>query len=379
MKFTMTLHPNGLPPLESAKAWYLRTEGKKPWSEIQKRVKTVAGKRPGQRALENAVKRQGQLAGAEQFPALKYRNCGRKSELTEEAQRAIVDFVVKWRGKRFCTATYIIRELKLKVKKKTVHRVLNRAGFSWRPVPRKSKLSPKELEQRKAWVDAHLHWTRGRWAASFGLVLDGVTLTRAPKPLSGAQKHAAQSIKAMWVKAGEALDNDLHTHNRYGVQLGHKVPLWGGFTGDGRFTYRFWSDKPKLDSETWAQQIKTAVKVAAAGACVWHDNEKFLTQAEVYQEHGLTMATFPPNSGDLNPIENVWSELRKELARREFGDIDANRTLSAKQFRQRVAQILNSFQVPKPGQTESYLQKLVSGMPRRLAKCKANGYGNCGK
>ena len=30
-KYTMSLHPNGLSPLESAKAWYLRVEGKKPW------------------------------------------------------------------------------------------------------------------------------------------------------------------------------------------------------------------------------------------------------------------------------------------------------------------------------------------------------------
>ena len=379
MKYTMTLHPNGLSPLESAKAWYLRVEGKKPWSAVRKKVKTVAGKRPGRRALENAVKRQGQLARTEPFPKLNYANCGRKGDLTEEQRQSVVDFVTKWRSKRFCTAAYIIRELKLKVKKKTVHRALNKAGFTWRPVPRKSKLSPKELELRKAWVDARLRWTRERWAEEFGLVLDGVTLTRAPAPLSGKQKHAAQSITAMWYKEGEALDNDLHTHNRYGVQLGHKVPLWGGFTGDGQFTYKFWSEKPKLDQEIWAGQIKTAVKSAAAGPCIWHDNEKFLKQPEVYQEHGLKMVTFPPNSGDLNPIENVWSELRKHLAQREFGDVDANRAISAKQFRQRASQILNSFQVPKPGLTESYLQKLVSGMPRRLAKCKANNYGNCGK
>ena len=44
------------------------------------------------------------------------------------------------------------------------------------------------------------------------LVFDGVTLTKAPRKLSGRQKHAAQSIKAMWVKKGEAMDPDTHTH-----------------------------------------------------------------------------------------------------------------------------------------------------------------------
>ena len=139
------------------------------------------------------------------------------------------------------------------------------------------------------------------------------------------------------------------------------------------------SAMPKLSQDIWAGQIKGAVKAAASGRCIWHDNEGFLKQADVYRENGLTMVNFPPNSGDLNPIENVWSELRKELGVREFDDVGANRTLTSAQFRTRVAQILNSFQVPKPGQTKSYLQELIHGMPRRLALCKANGYGNSGK
>ena len=57
MKYTMAVHPKGLSPLESAKAWHLRKECKKPWSDIRREIKTVSGKRPGQKALEYAVKR----------------------------------------------------------------------------------------------------------------------------------------------------------------------------------------------------------------------------------------------------------------------------------------------------------------------------------
>ena len=142
---------------------------------------------------------------------------------------------------------------------------------------------------------------------------------------------------------------------------------------------KFWSDKPKLDEETWANAIGKHVKPAAGGRNVWHDNERFLKQPAVYKKHGLAMKLFPTNSGDLNPIENVWSELRKQLGKREMDDIDAGRTLTVPQFRARASQILHSFPVPKPGQSRSYLQKLMDGMPRRLAKCKANAYGNCGK
>ena len=61
------------------------------------------------------------------------------------------------------------------------------------------------------------------------------------------------------------------------------------------------------------------------------------------------------------------------------GMMDAGRVLSVPQFQQRVAQILNVWSVPKTGDTHSFLQKLVRGMPKRLAKCQQNRYGRCGK
>ena len=49
------------------------------------------------------------------------------------------------------------------------------------------------------------------------LIFGEVTLTKAPRKLSSRQKHAAQSIKAMWIKRGEAMDPEVHTYNRYSL------------------------------------------------------------------------------------------------------------------------------------------------------------------
>ena len=49
------------------------------------------------------------------------------------------------------------------------------------------------------------------------LIFDGVTLTKAPKNLDLRQKHAAQSIRHMWMKKTEKMDPTLHTHNRYSM------------------------------------------------------------------------------------------------------------------------------------------------------------------
>ena len=92
----------------------------------------------------------------------------------------------------------------------------------------------------------------------------------------------------------------------------------------------------------------------------------------------LELVRFPPNSGDLNPIETVWAELRKRLALREQEDLEAGRVLTLQQFRKRASQILASFGEDPKGEG-SFLLKLVRGMPGRLRKCKANNFGRCGK
>ena len=112
---------------------------------------------------------------------------------------------------------------------------------------------------------------------------------------------------------------------------------------------------------------------------MWFDNESFLKIDSKYHRNGLTAIRFPPNSGDLNPIETVWARLRKQLAEREFEDLKHDRIITTQQFKQRVAQILYSYSLKGPGEEYSYLEELVRGMPARLLKCRKNKYGPCGK
>ena len=93
----------------------------------------------------------------------------------------------------------------------------------------------------------------------------------------------------------------------------------------------------------------------------------------------MTAVRFPPSSGDLNPIENVWAKLRKDLAIREFEDLKNDKVITTLQFKQRCSQLLTSYGYVKPGKKYSYLENLIRGMPGRLLRCKENKYGNCGK
>ena len=112
---------------------------------------------------------------------------------------------------------------------------------------------------------------------------------------------------------------------------------------------------------------------------MWFDNERFLKIDSKYHRHGLTAVRFPPNSGDFNPIETVWAWLRKDLAEREFEDLKHDKIITTQQFKQRVAQILHSYNLKGPGEQYSSLEKVVRGMPARLLRCRKNKYGPCGK
>ena len=169
--------------------------------------------------------------------------------------------------------------------------------------------------------------------------------------------------------------------------MGTKVSLWGGFAGDGQFFLKLWTNRPKMKMEEWAQHVgklkRAADQSGHSGGVkklkMWHDNEKFLQQPKEYKKAGLVSINFPPNNGDLNPIETVWAKLRKDLAAREFEDLRLGKMISTTVFKQRVSQLLHSYSMAGPGEKHSFLEKLVQGMPKRLQKCKKNKYGPCGK
>ena len=191
------------------------------WKDVQSKVKNMEGKMPkSEHCVKNAVQRV-QASGRKGVAKTRYKNCGRKRKLTQQEEKNVVEYVQKWRRKLFCTCQHIKKELKLDVGRMTILRTLGRHGYHWRQVPKKSPIKPEHLQLRKEWVEKHLGHRPAWWVENMHLVFDGVTLTKAPRKLSARQKHAAQSIKAMWMKKGESMDPDLHTYNRYSL-LQHK-------------------------------------------------------------------------------------------------------------------------------------------------------------
>ena len=80
VKVSLSVHPRGLNPFQSAKAWLLRKKLKQPWAKVRAETRTVGGERPGQSAAEDAVNRvEGQKRKRHGIVRLHYGNCGRMS------------------------------------------------------------------------------------------------------------------------------------------------------------------------------------------------------------------------------------------------------------------------------------------------------------
>ena len=89
-------------------------------------------------------------------------------------RQEVVQFMKRWRHKRFCTCDYIRRCLKLRVDRKTIANVLVWHHFRWQRLPRVRGLSPAELKKREEFCGKYGDKTPAWWQENIQLVLDGV-------------------------------------------------------------------------------------------------------------------------------------------------------------------------------------------------------------
>ena len=49
-----------------------------------------------------------------------------------------------------------------------------------------------------------------------------------------------------------------------------------------------------------------------------HPIHKSMNSLLFYKEHKIKVIDFPPYSLDLNPIENIWEKIKKEIIKKEY-------------------------------------------------------------
>jgi transposase len=238
----------------------------------------------------------------------------------------------------------------------TVRRALRKAGLKAVKKPKKPKINYAQRQVRKAFAIAHQHWTVEDWKRV--LWSDETKINRL----------GSDGIKWAWARQGEPLSDRLIRETlNFG---GGSLMFWGcmGWHGTGLGCKLEGTMTKLVYLEILRDELMGTLEhfgCEPEDVIFQQDNASSHT-AKVCQEwfkaHGFELLEWPAYSPDLNPIENLWSELKRRLGGYE------NPPLGVLELWERVQEQWN-------GIGPEYCQKLIESMPGRMSEVLRNNGG----
>lgn len=272
---------------------------------------------------------------------------------TERDQRRLVSIVKK---DRTASSTTLANVWKLSNGKTaspaTVRRVLHKKNYKWRTACKKPRLNKKQRKQRVEFCKSHKNWTKSMWRSvvftdEMNVEVDNRKNTVKLRRMPEERMHDSCLLKRTKQGSGSIGIWACMSYNGMGF-----FTLFGGrLNAVAYLSILEDSLLPSLDllnngTEMILQQDNAPCHKA-----------KIVTDW-LAEQHIQTME-WPPNSPDLNCIENLWSWLDKQLSKERICNVE--------ELSIAITKHLNA--VP----TE-IVQNLVDSMPDRITEClKAHG------
>jgi transposase len=257
----------------------------------------------------------------------------------------------------------------------TVRRRRSEAGLGSYIAAKKPGLRPENVEARLNWAIAHKDWTVDDWRRVIWSDESSIWVGVNPR--------------RQWVirLPGERLNRKYVKKTFKSAQV--KVMVWACFTGerlgplivceeggigaseyedilyDGLFSLIDDLLQPPEDPET--------IQVADKNTFVFmHDNapcHKATCIHEFLEENRVPVMEWPPQSPDLNPIENLWTEFKERFYKR-FLEL-FNHSSKSLEARYRYGEVLQDVWYT---QGMELVDALINSMPKRCQKViEANG------
>jgi len=245
-------------------------------------------------------------------------NRGRPKKLTDRDQRDIFRTLHKLRNEKATfSAKKIQDEAKLHhVSTKTIHRALRKKNYYYRQSRKKGLLSASDKAKRLKFARVALKFDSEFWTKQITFYLDGVSFSHKYNPY--AEARAVSSMA--WRKPGEGLD--ITTKGRKEGSGGRLANFYVAIAyGKGVVlcSQYHW----QVTGERFAKFIENIFPVAFE-KCGVHPNGRLWLQdgdprqvskaAKTAWEHlGSKHFEIPARSPDINPIENMFHLVRKQL------------------------------------------------------------------
>jgi transposase len=284
---------------------------------------------------------------------------GRPRIITERDKRRIKRLIKSNRETRRLSANAIIEKLDLQVTEPTLIKTLNEMKLFHRIARRRPYLTVKDRKRQLEHAKKFKDWTVDDFKR--------VIYTDETSFHVGMRRG---SVDWIWRSADEEFHPDCIDYTK---RPKNGIMFWGAFRW-GKMGPGLFFNVPKgehINSKMYRDQVLagplndfwTESFLDVADPLVMEDNapvHKGVANT-CRKELGMTIHPHPPNSPDLNPIENIWAWVKYRLAK------DYPYITSEAQLREAVQKICDS--IPN-----DYFNKFIESMPDRYAAVvKAHG------
>lgn len=223
-----------------------------------------------------------------------------------------VNITVTARVERFTSPRRIRRQLALDVSPRTIDRRLQEAGLFGRIARHKRDYTEAQLLKRLAFAEGYKDWTYAQWSK----------VLFSDEKIFWGKGFCGQT----WVRREKG--TALHPENCVN-KTAHpvKVNVWTCFSAAGQGYMHIFNDN--LDAVLMKRILDDNLIPSAKlhfsfdPPEQWyflHDNDKKFKSHLVQNflhTNGITTIDFPPYSPDLNPIENLWATLAREVEQKQ--------------------------------------------------------------
>lgn len=237
------------------------------------------------------------------------------------------------------------------ISSRTVQRYLHKMGYMYSTKIKKPILTKTHKAKRMAWCKKFKHYTIADWRhVIFSDESTFYILKRKNKVM-------------VWRTKDEKFAPDCIQHISTGDG---KTGVWGGICGGGATALLLYSDN--MDSNKYCEVLRNQLVplmkqlpkrqqyTYQCDLAPWHTSNKV---KEEIQRLNINLLEWPPNSPDLNVIEELWSIIDKRLASKQIN----NKIELVERLEEEWKKI--SIQL---------CRALVDTMPQRIEKClKAKG------
>lgn len=229
----------------------------------------------------------------------------------------------------------------LPLSKMTVKRRLIAGGLHGQIAVHKPLLTARHRKRRLEWALQHRHWTVDMWRRV-------VFSDEVPLPL--VQTKERRYIRCR--RGGRMQCKIFQPRIQAG---GGSIMLWGAFTASG--TIPLVRVQGTLNAERYTQVLTSRLLpwISAPGEFIFQQDNASCHTAKFTKkfmvDHGITLLPWPAMSPDMNPLENLWSSLKRDINKVVIHGLDNLFIEASRIF---------------SGYTPDVLDNLVSSMPRRI-------------